>query len=300
VEKLSPPLKLRGAGGVINGFKYMHGIKKNEITDISEIDWDELIKNQRERKPEKRERGPQYWDKRATSFVDHVGKTTYPDAFLKIMEPQESWTVLDMGCGGGTLSLPLASLVREITAADFSPKMVEILNTEIGRRGIRNIKTMRLSWEDDWPQKEMGVYDVAIASRSLSVDNIHAAILKLIGAARRRVYISTVVGDGPMDRRIFDAVGRELIPAVDYIYIYNLLYQMGIHANISFIEEENCKIFDNVNAAGNYLKWMLHEMTDKEEYKLDLYLQENMVMKDGKKIFDYKKTFKWAVIWWDR
>jgi len=278
----------------------MHGIQNKNITDISDIDWDELIQIQRKKRPEKLERGPRYWDKRALSFVDHVDKTTYPDAFLKIMDPQDSWTVFDMGCGGGTLSLPLASKVNEITAADFSPKMIEILDAEIERRGIRNIKTMRLSWEEDWPEKKMGVYDVAIASRSLSVDNINAAILKLIKVARRRVYISTVVGDGPQDRRIFDAVGRELIPAVDYIYICNLLYQMGIHANISFIEEENAKTFDDVNSAKNSLKWMLHEMTFKEEYRLDLYLRENMIMKDGKKIFDYKKKFKWAVIWWDR
>jgi len=278
----------------------MHGIQNKEITDISDIDWDDLIKIQRKRKPEKRERGPQYWDKRAISFADHVGRTTYPDAFLKIMEPQDSWTVLDMGCGGGTLSLPLAHMVKDITAVDFSEKMLEMLGAEIQRRGITNIKTVNAGWEDDWSEKHIGIYDVAIASRSLSVDDLHAAIIKLNRASRKRVYISTVVGDGPLDRRIFDAVGRELIPAVDYIYIYNLLFQMGIHANVSFIEEENVKTFYDVNSAKDALKWMLHEMTINEEYKLDLYLQENMIIKDGKNIFDYKKTFKWAVIWWDK
>jgi hypothetical protein len=75
---------------------------------------------------------------------------------------------------------------------------------------------------------------------------------------------------------------------------------MGIHANISFIMEENSKTFDDVDVARNYLKWMLPEMTFKEEYRLNLYLQENMVMKEGKRIFDYKKIFKWAVIWWEK
>lgn len=278
----------------------MHGIQKKEIMDISDIDWNDLIRIQRKKKPEKKKPGSHYWDKRAASFVDHAGKTFYPDNFIKIMKPDPDWTVLDMGCGGGTLALPLASRVKEITAVDFSDKMLELLKAEIQRRDIKNIKTVKASWDDEWVVRNIALYDVAIASRSLSVDDLEAAILKLISAAKKRVYISTVVGDGPYDRRIYEAVGRELIPAVDYIYIYNLLYQMGIHANLSFISEETAKTFDDVNAAGDYLMWMLHELTPYEEHKLGLYLHKNMVMKDGKKIFDYRKRFKWAVLWWDK
>jgi SAM-dependent methyltransferase len=278
----------------------MHDIQKKKITDISDINWNDLIKIQREKKPEKKKPGSFYWDKRAASFVDHVGKTFYPENFIKIMEPHSDWTVLDMGCGGGTLALPLASKVREITAVDFSDRMLGMLGDEIQRCGICNIKTIKASWDDDWAERGIGLYDVAIASRSMSVDDLESVIIKLNAAAKKRVYISTVVGDGPYDRRIYDAVGRDLIPAVDYIYVYNLLYQTGIHANISFIHEETSRTFDDVNTAKDYLTWMLHELTPDEEHKLDLFLGRNIVMKDGKKVFDYKKTFKWAVIWWNK
>ncbi len=287
-------------GKASKGFIEMHGVQKKEITDISDIDWDELIKIQRKRKPEKKKPGPYYWDMRAASFVDHAGKTVYPDAFLKILEPQADWTVLDMGCGGGTLALPLASRVREITAVDFSDKMLELLGAEARRCDIKNIKTIKASWDDDWTAKNIGQHDIAIASRSMSVDDVEKAIAKLNSAAVKRVYISTVVGDGPFDRRIYKAVGRDLIPAVDYIYIYNLLYKMGIHANISFIPEVTEKTFDDVTEARDYFRWMLHEMTIKEEYRLDLYIRKNMAMKDGSMLFQYEKSFKWAVIWWNK
>jgi SAM-dependent methyltransferase len=278
----------------------MHGVQKKEIRDISDVDWNELIKIQRKRKPEKKKPGSHYWDKRAESFVDHVGKTVYPDAFLKIIGPEAGWTVFDMGCGGGALALPLATRVKQITAADFSDKMLELLGAEIQRRDIKNIKTIKASWDDDWSEKGIGLYDIAIASRSLSVDDIEKAINKLNSATIKRVYISTVVGDGPYDRRIYETVGRDLIPAVDYIYIYNLLYQMGIHANISFIPEITEKTFDDITEARNYLTWMLHELTIKEEYRLDLYIRENMTMKGGRMLFEYEKSFKWAVIWWNK
>jgi SAM-dependent methyltransferase len=217
-----------------------------------------------------------------------------------MMEPQADWTVLDMGCGGGTLALPLATRVKEITAVDYSDKMLALLEAEIQKRNIKNVKTFKASWDDDWSDKDIGLHDVSIASRSLSVDDVQGAIIKLIGAARKRVYISTVVGDGPYDRQIFEAIGRELIPVVDYIYIYNLLYQLGIHANIFFIPEESWKTFDDLNEARNYMKWMLNEMTLNEEYSLEQYLRQNMIVKDGKSVIEYKKAFKWAVIWWDK
>jgi SAM-dependent methyltransferase len=278
----------------------MYGIQKKDITDISDINWNDLIKIHRKKKPEKKKPGPHYWDKRAASFVDHVGKTFYPENFIKIMEPQSDWTVLDMGCGGGTLALPLASKVREITAVDFSDRMLGLLSNEIQKRDISNVKTVKASWGDDWFKKGIGLYDVAVASRSLSVDDVEDAITKLNHASRKRVYISTVVGDGPFDRRIYDAVGRDLIPAVDYIYIYNLLYQMGIQANITFIHEETRKTFGDIDAAGDYMKWMLHDMTPEEEQKLAEYVSKNMLMKGGRKVFDYHKAFKWAIIWWEK
>jgi len=278
----------------------MHSTQNKEIADILDIDWNDLIKIQRKRKPEKKKPGSNYWDKRAESFVDHAGKTAYPEAFLKIIQPSTRWTVLDMGCGGGTLALPLASKVKEITAVDFSDRMLEMLNAEIIRRDIKNIKTINASWDDDWPEKGIGLYDVAIASRSLSVDDVENTINKLNSAAAKRVYISTVVGDGPYDRRIYEAVGRDLIPAVDYIYVYNLLYQMGIHANIIFIPEVTGKTFDDVTEAINYFGWMLHELTIKEEWMLDSYIRKNMTMKGGRMLLEYKKSFKWAVIWWNK
>jgi SAM-dependent methyltransferase len=278
----------------------MHGVKKKDITDISDINWNELIKIQRKKKPEKKKPGSHYWDKRAASFVDHVGKTFYPENFIRIMEPKSDWTVLDMGCGGGTLALPLAGKVKEITAVDFSDRMIELLGAEIQRRDIGNIKTIKASWDDDWAQKGIGLHDVAVASRSLSVDDLEPAVTKLINAAAKRVYISTVVGDGPYDRNIYDAVGRDLIPAVDYIYLYNLLYQMGVHAEIAFINEQTAKTFDDADVAAKYLTWMLHDMTEDEERKLAEYINRSMIMKKGRKVLDYYKSFKWAVIWWDK
>ena len=166
-------------------------------------------------------------------------KTGYAEAFLKIVNPKKTWTIFDMACGAGTLAIPFAKHVKAITAVDFSDKMLDILREQCDKSKISNIRTINRSWEDDWGRAGIGLHDVAIASRSLVVDDLRSAIIKLDSFARKRVYISTIVGDGPHDRRIFDAVGRELNTGPDYIYNYNLLYQMGICANVDFITDKN-------------------------------------------------------------
>jgi len=270
------------------------------ISDISEINWDEVIKNKKKSASGPVKNGFEFWNKRAPSFADHAGKTFYPESFIKLMNPEPSWTVLDMGCGAGTLAIPLADKVKHITAVDFSEKMIEILNEEACKRGITNIDTINSSWTDNWAKKGIAGYDVAIASRSLAVDDVKSAIVKLNNAARRRVIISTVAGDGPFDRQMFLAVGREYRESIDYIYFYNLIYQMGIHASLDFIPVDDSKTWESHAEACESMRWMFPEMTRGEDELLRRYISVHLVKKDGRFQLDYKKASKWAVIRWDK
>ena len=265
------------------------------------FDWNEAaaqISRDRRKMNAGKLKGEAFWDMRAPSFAKHADETSYAAAFLDIIKPESGMTVFDMGCGGGTLAVPISGLVREVTAADFSSNMLAIVKDKISVLGIKNIKPVKLSWADDWT--DVGVHDIAIASRSMSVENIKDAVLKLNGAASKRVYISTVVGDGPHDRRVYEAVGREVFPSVDYIYIYNILYQMGIHANVSFITENGVRSYATFDEAVASLRWMLQDMTPDEEVRLYAFMREHFVEKDGKWQKDYDKNHKWAVIWWNK
>jgi SAM-dependent methyltransferase len=266
--------------------------------DINSINWDQAWKDQRAKRVHKEE-SPQYWNRRAPSFADHAIKSTYSDAFIKIMKLKHSWTVLDMACGAGTLSIPLAYKVKEITAVDFSDTMLGILRKEARKLKLKNIKTINGAWADNWADKGIGVYDVAIASRALALDDIRGAIMKLVNCARKRVYVSMASGEGPRDRRILEAIGRKFNPHVDYIYAYNLLYQMGIRANVDFITDQKSKTFKNHESAFESYKWMIEAMTENEENLLKKYLKEHLVKHKDKWALDYGKKVRWAVIWWN-
>lgn len=267
--------------------------------DINSINWNQIWKELRDKR-KRPKHGPEYWNKRAPSFNDHVKKTGYSAAFLEIMKPSKTWTVMDMACGGGTLAIPLASKVKEVTAVDFSDGMLNIIKSRAKKAKINNIQTINAAWEDNWEEKGMGAFDVVVASRALAMRDVQAAIEKLNCHAKKRVFISTVSGEGPHDSRIFEAVGRKFTPMTDYIYLYNLLYQMGIRAEVAFIREDSKRIYNDHDTALKSFGWMLGTMNRQEQNRLKKFLQDHLIPHKGKWKLDYNKKIEWAVLSWGK
>ena len=125
------------------------------------------------------------------------------------------------------------------------------------------------------------------------------AIVKLQQHASHRVVLSAMVGDGPHDRRIFEAAGREFSTGADYIILVNLLRRMEIFANLSFIRNSQQETYRDVEDALNGMRWMLQGLTPDEEDRLRSYLTRTLVRKNGHWTLPYERVVRWAMIWWD-
>lgn len=262
------------------------------------LDWNRLWKQDKRTASTRTRRD--YWDRRATSFANRSVEDGYTEPFLNILNAEPDWTVLDVGCGPGTLAVPLAEKVRGITGIDFSPAMIELLNDRCRNAGIQNVTTHVAGWEDDWNSLGIEPHDTAIASRSLVVDDLQAALEKLNNFSRKRVVISAPAGEGPFDPQLFAVVGRELKAKPDYIYVYNLLYQMGIYANVSFAVKRFCRTFANAEEAFDSVRWMFEELSSIEESRLRCFLSAHLVCAGERWKLDYERTVRWAIICWDK
>ena len=260
------------------------------------IDWETQWRAAQRQRPPRR--GPREWDQRATSPGWHPVDSGFPDQVLDMLAPEPSWSVLDVGCGTGTLAVPLAPRVASVTAIDFSPGMIDGLKQRCAHDGIRNVTAILAGWEDDWDQLGIGVHDLAIASRSLVVENLGAALLKLDAAARRMACVIPPVGDGPHDRRIFEAVGRPFRPRADYLTVYGRLHELGIHANIQLITRREWARYASHEDAVIALSWMLRDSTEAELELLLQYLRRVLVEHDGGWRLSEPRIIRWAAIWW--
>ena len=268
------------------------------LNDLKQPDWNVLWKAKLASRAALR-RDAAYWDGRARSFAKAT-ETGYRDQLLALMKPEPDWTVLDMGCGSGTLAVPLAKQVACVTAVDFSSEMLDVLCRRCAKEGISNIKTIHGSWEDDWPKLGIGTYDTVIASRSLVVDDLQSAILKLDAAANKRAYIITMSGDGPYDRRLYDAIGRHHETGADYIYYYNLLYQLGICAHVSFIKEIRNRTYESPEDAYASIESMFGDLTASEKEKMAAHVRQHLISSGNSWRFSYSQLIRWAVMWWEK
>ncbi len=239
---------------------------------------------------------------RISEFSEYADGSGYAEGLLKILRIKPEWTVLDVACGGGTLAIPLAAKVKSVTAMDYSIEMLDILEERCRERHIVNVTPKRGWWEDNWDRLGVGVHDVAIASRSLRSQDLLASLMKLNRVARKQVYISQIVGDGPFDRRIYESTGRKLDMGPSYTYIYyNLLYQhMGILANIAFVREEYNSDWASHEDAIEAQRWMFDDLTSEEEEKLATFMDEHLIRVDGRWRLPYEMQCNWAVMWWDK
>ena len=86
----------------------------------------------------------QYWDHEAPSFDDEpdhgLGDPLVREnwtQFLRVSLPYTHATILDIGCGTGSLSVVLARLGHQVTGIDLSPSMISLARTKAATLGFQ-------------------------------------------------------------------------------------------------------------------------------------------------------------------
>lgn len=176
------------------------------------------------------------WDRRALAMSRKTLQySDYATAFLQKMHLDHNQTVLDVGCGPGTLALKMAPEVRQVYCLDYSQGMLGCLMDYASRLNIRNITPMHLSKEDVW-DSVVPRCDTVICSRAGLDHDLAAFLQKLNRYARGQVYFSYLVGGRFDQQAIADLLNIQRTPFPDYIYVMNILYQLGIDADLSFVQ----------------------------------------------------------------
>lgn len=210
---------------------------------------------------------PEHWDARARKNPRVFGPgTSYALQFLDCAQLHDGETIMDMGCGAGSLAIPAAKRGHQVLACDFSPRMLENLDGYLPDSLRPMVQTKLLAWEDDWTAAGIAPksVDVAVSSRSLATADLGAALTKLTTVARRKVCMT--ISPGPLPRvfsALFDDLGLAVPTTQRAALLLGALLARGHHPEVCFIRtssverfasrdeafETYCGMFDSASAS---------------------------------------------------
>ena len=265
--------------------------------DFNGIDWNRLWSEALGRTTSVFD-SPAQWAGAADIHRHWLGPDDYMDRLLVRIDPQPGWSVLDVGAGAGAFSLPAAARFERVTAVDLSSGALEVLTDRAGQTGLDNIRPVHLAWEDAVIGRDIQPHDVVAASRSMTMEDAQGALTKMDQAARRAVYVTWRACPRPLDRRISEILDRPYYEYPSYIYLYNILYQMGIQANVEFLAHYLNIRYPDLETAVTHWRLKMGGLSPREEATLTAALPRILKADGQGGWFAEPIPMLWALLWW--
>jgi SAM-dependent methyltransferase len=279
------------------------------MQDISTIDWNQVWKEQMQERnslTNGRAREDKWKDpEECRKFDRRVKEDNWKRSreMISRMDLSKKSRILDIGAGPGTLAIPLAQSIEHVTALEPSDAMLSCLKENIRAYGLDNIKIVRKTWEEADITKDLSPpYDLVIASYAVGFEDLREALQKMNDASSKYVYIYWFADSSPWEKNYAEL--WEKLHGVPYRrmgkynVIYNLLYQMGIMANVDIYAEESTDRFASLDDAVADQRAGFNITDERQEAILREFLQGRMLFENGKYVL--RGMSHRARIWWKK
>lgn len=271
--------------------------------DPDDIDWNGMWKEKMSDLFPISETGNQEerWDQIAKFYQLWSEYDDYPRKLLQRIQMHNDWSVLDIGCGTGVITIAAAIRAKRVTALDISSRMLEILKEDADKRRLGNIRYLHRSWESIRIGVDIKPHDIVVTSRTIArTGDLQESLDKINQAAIRFAYVTAWGGE----EKGFNQALRQLLGRYDQdihegYYIYNILHRMGIHPNIEEIECRSNVIYKNPEEALQSYQVLFNLSSEETEITRE-YLEKHLNRRrDGK--FEIPETrTTWSLIWWKK
>ena len=190
-------------------------------------------------------------------------------------------TLLDLGCGDGTITIPLAKRAKSVTGVDSAYKMLEILNEKAQKENIGNIKTI----EEDLSK--------------ITIDNVGKH--DIVEIAENYVYI-TLFGPNnwKIEKEFYDSINKEYVEFPSHRYFFNILVDMGIYPNVESLNIGREREYESIEEALENGKWRLDTLNDREKEQLYEYLEDILKKGENGKLSNPNDKADWVLYWWKK
>lgn len=230
------------------------------------------------------------WNKRAAHFSkdeDEDRKKKKTEEFLEFLHQAEfspkGASVLDIGCGPGSLAIPLARAGATVTALDISHQMLQRLKEQANQENLA-IHPIECSWwsADIDSLGYRNKFDLVIASMTPGIKDADT-FSRMMACSKKYCYYSNFIQKDP-EKIPYELLVKELgeIPeqvslSSGLLFPFMYLYTLGIHPHIKIYRKSiPCEMSwsDAADKAIDYLE-IRRNVTNDEKEKIMRYYQNS-------------------------
>jgi 2-polyprenyl-3-methyl-5-hydroxy-6-metoxy-1,4-benzoquinol methylase len=181
-----------------------------------------------------------FWDQAAATYDQHALAVRVPRVLERVRALiRPGATLLEVGAGTGAFSVPLAATASFVTALDYSPAMLGVLEHKLKLAGSnsarRNVRPLLARWEDAGVEP----HSVVLAANALyRTADLRLALDKMVRLARERGIIVWSVGRRTARQRALHPEVEEVEgyrPGPDYIHVLDGLFDLDVFAQVEMI-----------------------------------------------------------------
>ncbi|MFP4521261.1 MAG: class I SAM-dependent methyltransferase [Fibrobacterota bacterium] len=198
---------------------------------------DEMLENQRDDRL--------YWSKRAQNYSDSqtaddfIFGRSVCEALEEKLNPEDS--IIDIGAGPGTITIPLAEKVRKATIVEPASGMVQVFRENAAKKRLNNYEVINCGWEEYDAEKNEDVFDLAVSSHVLwHFSDIWKEISRIEKVSKGYCcLVNGINGDTGFEKlkeKITGKINTKGYSPSLHLILYNLLFEKGRKADVKIIE----------------------------------------------------------------
>jgi len=263
---------------------------------LDEMGWNNHSENSRLCNDEVEEA---FWEKLAPNYslnnnlyveIPIIGKT-----LLKLIDKNSS--VLEIGSGSGNFTIPMAEKASKVLGVEPSKAMIRAANERVKTVNLKNIEFINCKWEK-YIQETM--VDTTVSINSLyRIKDIELALKKMdLSAAKRCIIVRSIIR--PKLYKLYEDQNVAYRKCNDYIMMPNILWKMGICANVNYLSQKCTQIYSSLEEVKNEFKRDLDEAIYLENWHwlLDTFIK--VAKRDSNLGYIYESTVCYTLVWWNK
>jgi len=180
------------------------------------------------------------------------------EEIIKNINLSKQWSALDYGCGTGSLSFFLHHFLDQITLADESTGMLNVLQTKITDSGIKNMHPLKLNlMEDDYKHHHDIIYTSMALHHIFDTDKIISVFYSLINQDGYLCIADLMSEDGSFHSHIKNYDGHN---GFDVDKLMNILKKKGFIN----VKAKICHVMEKEFQDGSTNKYPIFIMTGRK------------------------------------